>query len=92
MDSGKRSEIVSVDTPSVTSKWDWFGYKFPRQEVVYFSQMFIILIVTLASLVNLTLGKGNSNLWVALLSSCIGYILPQPSMSNGSFLHHTAQQ
>ena len=92
MDSGKGAEIISVKTPSMSSKWDWFGHTFPRQEVVYFSQIVVILIVTCVSLGNLTHGQGHSNLWVALLSSCIGYILHQPSMSDGSLLRHTVQQ
>ena len=98
MDSSKGVETISIaeeaigKTASVSSKWDWFGYKFPRQEVVYFSQAAIIYIVILFCLGNLSFGNGDSNLWVALLGSCIGYILPHPSMNDGSLLRHTSQQ
>ena len=81
---------VNVDG-SVTSKWDFLGYKFPRQEVVFFSQIVIIYVVIITSLVNLSLGIGESNLWTALLSSCLGYIMPHPSIKrkDGSLLHHS---
>ena len=86
-------QTISVDNPSVTSKWTCFGYKFPRQEVVFFSQILIIYIVILTCLINLSVGTGESNLWTALLGSCLGYIMPNPSMSkkNGPLLRHTAQ-
>lgn len=56
--------------------------KFPKREVVFFCQVIIIYIVIILSLVNLTLNKSNSDskLWIALLSSCLGYLLPNPSI------------
>lgn len=95
MDSIKGQETVHVeDAPSVSSKWNIMGHKFPRREVVYFSQTFIIYIVILACLINISIGNGESNLWVALLGSCLGYILPHPSMPEHDrpFLHHITQQ
>lgn len=78
---------------SVGSKWECFGYKFPRREVVYFSQIIIIYVVILTCLVNLSVGVGESNLWTALLGSCLGYIMPHPSMSrkDGPLLHHSSE-
>ena len=88
MDSGEGVAAVQI-TPSLTSRWDCFGYSFPRREVVYFSQTLIVYIVILVCLTNLSLGHSESNLWIALLGSCLGYILPQPSMGDdGAFLHH----
>ena len=89
MDSDQGHETIHLESPSVTSKWNCFGYKFPREEVVYFSQIIIIYVVILFCLINLTLSIGESNLWVALLGSCLGYLLPQPSMEDGPLLHHT---
>ena len=89
MDSHPQVEGVPIDQVSVSSRWNCFGYKFPRREVVYFSQIIIIYIVILFCLINLTFSIGASNLWVALLGSCLGYLLPQPSMDDGSFLHYT---
>ena len=36
--------------------------------------------IIVVSIYNLTQGRGDSNLWTALLSSCLGYLLPNPSM------------
>ena len=88
MDANSNAERLPIDQDSVSSKWNCFGYKFPRREVVYFSQIIMIYIVILFCLLNLTLNVGASNLWVALLGSCLGYLLPQPSI-DGSFLHYT---
>ena len=89
MDSEQRLEAVRVD--SVSTKWECFGYTFPRQEVVYFSQIIIVYIVIITCLANLSLQVGESNLWTALLGSCLGYLMPQPSMSreHGPLLHHS---
>ena len=56
------------------------GREFPRSEVVFFSQMIVILLVVLASVYNLTVGHDSATLWTALLSSCLGYVLPNPSI------------
>lgn len=40
--------------------------------------MIIILVVISTSIYNLTYQKGDTNMWTALLSSSIGYILPNP--------------
>ena len=63
-----------------TRLWDVFGRRLPRSEIVFFCQTFIIYIVVVTSLVNLTLKNGPINLWIALLSSCLGYLLPHPSI------------
>ena len=78
MESDQRSNETG------TSKWEWFGYKFPRREVVYFSQIIILYMVILACLFNLSFGNGDSNLWTALLSSAIGILLPNPRIDH----HH----
>lgn len=99
MDTHQQDTPVPVtDTSSVHSKWSWCGSNYPRQEVVFFAQIIIIYIVIICCIINLSLGHSNSNLWVALLSSCLGYLLPSPSMQqhskyqqNGSFLHHPSQ-
>ena len=73
--------------------WLLFGQKCPRQEVVFFAQTVIIYVVIIASIVNLSLGIGESNLWVALLSSCLGYLLPNPTLDkNEPVLRDLTQQ
>ena len=74
-----------MDSP--TSHWNIFGKRLPKSEIVYFSQVIIIYLVIITCIVNLSVNNGDSNLWTALLSSCLGYILPAPKIktSNG---HH----
>ena len=66
---------------SENNRWHMpFGKKLPKSEIVFFVQVVLIYIVVITSIVNLTLNKGEGKLWTALLSSCLGYILPNPSL------------
>ena len=57
---------------------NWFGQ--PKETVVYLFQVILLYIVIITCIINLSIGNGNSELWTALLSSCLGYMLPNPSM------------
>ena len=88
MDTASRSSNLSVE-----SRWKVFGEVCPRREVTFFAQVICIYIVIIACIVNLSLDVGESNLWVALLSSCLGYLLPSPSLRNERpVLHHATEQ
>lgn len=43
-------------------------------------QISIIFIVICVSLLNLTLQWGNLNLWTVILTSSLGYIMPNPKL------------
>ena len=60
--------------------WNIFGHTMPKSEIVFFMQVFLIYIVVFASIVNLTLYKDEGKLWTALLSSALGYLLPNPTL------------
>ena len=80
---GEEVEPVQQRTPQprpTTRLWDMFGRRVPRSEIVFFCQTFIIYIVVITSLINLTLQNGPINLWIALLGSGLGYLLPHPSI------------
>ena len=61
-------------------RWHLLGTRIPQSEIVYFSQMIIVYIIIIVSIVNLSLQNGTSELWISLLSSCIGYALPSPKL------------
>ena len=61
-------------------KQSFFGNSLPRTEIVFFSQFLIILIVISTSIYNLSVNSEDSSLWISLLSSCLGYILPNPTL------------
>jgi hypothetical protein len=46
----------------------------------------IIFIVVCTSLINLTLGYGNQNLWTVVLTSSLGYVMPNPKIKIDEFL------
>lgn len=48
--------------------------------IVFISQIALLFIVVITSLVNLSLEHGNTNLWTMILTSCLGYMLPNPRL------------
>lgn len=43
-------------------------------------QLFIITIVVIACIINLSLKNGNTELWVAFLSLGVGFVVPHPKV------------
>lgn len=89
MTEGKEGEITVVrreptsrnrNEGRVTSMWRLWGSKVPKDEIVFVSQMIVIFSVVVASIYNLTVTTTRPNLWVALLSSSLGYVLPNPKL------------
>jgi len=54
--------------------------KFPRSEIVFLTQILLLYTVAITALVNLTLNTPQRELWIILLSSSLGYILPNPKI------------
>ena len=68
------------NTCANSGKWNFCGNNMPRSQIVFFVQVVLVYIVAIVSIVNLTIGSGSDKLWIALLSSSTGYILPNPSL------------
>ena len=64
------------DVVDAADGWHLFGTECPKEEIVFLFQVVILYTV----IYNLTVGHGDSTLWTALLSSSLGYLLPNPSM------------
>ena len=60
--------------------WYLFGTECSKEEIVFFCQVIILYTVNVVSIYNQTVGHGDSTLWTALLSSSLGYLLPNPSL------------
>ena len=60
--------------------WHIFGRECPKEEIVFLCQVIILYTVIVVSIYNLTVAHDDSTLWTALLSSSLGYILPNPSL------------
>jgi heme/copper-type cytochrome/quinol oxidase subunit 3 len=75
---------ISEEGSSQQQQWHVWGMgHYPKSEVVFFVQVVLIYIVVITSIVNLTLNRDEGKLWTALLSSSLGYLLPNPSLKKG---------
>ena len=71
-------EIRSTDA----SHWIMFGEHFPSSEIRFFAQVFILYVIIITCLANLTVGKSDLNsLWISLLCSSTGLLLPSPQFT-----------
>lgn len=64
------------------SPWNLLGKSVPKSEVVFGAQVLLIYIIVVTAIVNLSLdgNSSDSKIWIILLSSCLGYILPSPTI------------
>ena len=78
------------------SKWCLFGKFVPRPEIVFICQVIAIYAIITASTYNLSVDPDKTSLWVSLLSSCFGYLLPSPTINKEkheeNVLHDTPEQ
>ena len=80
--------METTSNDSREESWKVFGRNVPKTEIQYLSQVIIIYIVVITSIFNLSINTGKDNsVWTALLSSCLGYMLPNPSIKK----HRNAQ-
>ena len=68
------------DVVDAADGWHLFGTECPKEEIVLFCHVIILYTVTVVSIYNLTVGHVDSTLGTALLSSSLGYLLPNPSL------------
>lgn len=73
--------MESSDAHSQRS-WSVFNQRIPRSEIVFFCQVFVIYTVIVTSIYNLSRGHEDGHLWTALLSSALGYLLPNPTIKH----------
>ena len=55
-----------------------FGKKYPKAELTYVTQVLVILILILTAIFNLSFNSEHHDLWLGLLCSAAGLILPAP--------------
>ena len=68
---------------SEAESWIIRNTKIPKTEVLFFSQMVVIYTVILAAIINMSIGN-SSQVWLVLLSTCLGAILPSPKFKSKS--------
>ena len=82
IDEDEEDAEERTDAPSekVSTPWHLFGTVCPKEELVFLCQVVVFYTVILISIYNLTTGHENPNLWTALLSSSLCYLLPNPTL------------
>jgi len=71
-----------------TTHWKFFGFTVCKNEVVYFCQTFILYVIIIVCLGNLSLGNGHSQTWTSLLAASLCYLLPNPSIKQKTITVH----
>ena len=83
-EEGENSDEINsrASSRSKISLANDIGGKFGKSSLVFFIQVFVLIIVAGTSIVNLLIKKDdeNSKLWIILLSSAVGILLPAPSL------------
>ena len=77
--AAEEEEDDEIDAKT-TDGWHIFGRECPKEEIVFLCQVIILYTVIVVSIYNLTVAHDESTLWTALLSSSLGYLLPNPSL------------
>ena len=62
--------------------WKFFGRTCNRSLLVFMCQFFVIVLILACAIVRIMLSTTceETTLWVAILSSTVGYILPSPKL------------
>ena len=63
-----------------SNNWNCVSGRVPRSEIVFVVQVLLIFTIVGFCLYNLTVGSEHKDLYISLLSSSIGYILPNPKL------------
>ena len=54
----------------------------PKSVILFTVQMLLICVIVIASIINISLDDNNKEMWIVLLSSSIGYVLPNPKLKH----------
>ena len=52
----------------------------PKSTIIFFTQIITALLVVVAAIINLSLETKDKEMWISLLCTCIGYVLPSPTL------------
>ena len=77
------NDLVFNEENQERRSWKFCNSRLPRSEVVYFTQIVIILFLIGVSLIKLVffhLACEESTFWFSLLSCTVGYALPNPKL------------
>ncbi len=75
-------QIVFDSNNQERPAWKIFGHFCPRSALVFLVQVLLGSILVITSIVCICLAETceESTVWIAILSSCVGYFLPSPRL------------
>ena len=76
------NQATPTSLSSHGGRWNVFGNEVPKEEIVFFTQVILIYVIAITSIVNLTMDAKNDTLWTSLLSASLGYMLPAPNLNS----------
>jgi len=66
---------------SGSTKWPIGKRQIPKAEIVFFAQAIILFTIIVACIFNLSRNdRKDENVWIGLLSTCMGVMLPNPKI------------
>ena len=71
------SDNTSIDN---TKNYNCCGNRVPKNQFTYTSQIIVIYAIIATSIVHLSIQSQDREMWLVLLSSSLGYILPSPGL------------
>lgn len=71
---------IERDSQSITKDWSICGERVPKNQVTFLAQIIVVYGIIIVSVVHISLQSANQELWLVLLSSAFGYILPNPGL------------
>lgn len=77
--SNHRPDLTSVQ-PAAVSDWSWCGTRVPKNQVTYLTQVVLVFCIIAVSLSQIIMQSSDRELWLVLLSTSIGYVLPSPRL------------
>ena len=91
LDKERRADIYIKDSEmnhSGSTQWKLLGGSIPKSQFVFAVQVVLIYIIVITSVVNLTINADESlsKIWIVLLSSCLGYLLPNPTIKKNAII------
>ncbi len=82
-------------TNSGGERWSMFCAKFHKEQIIYFTQIFIVYTVIVVCLIKLSQADTPASVWASILGGSVGYILPAPKIKkrkNVTFLPNVTEQ
>jgi len=80
MNSHSNIECGTESIDGRSAQYTCCGNRVPKNQFTFIAQIIVIYAIIATSIIHLSLKSGDHELWLILLSSSLGYILPSPGL------------